>query len=75
MTIKRSRGFQGMSEQLLVRLTKQNSSNHSFIIFYLSSTPDEDHASKVLVFLTVLYESSYRSVHFSSLELFFLFFW
>ena len=29
----------------------------SFIIFYLSSTPDEDHVSKALVFLVVLYVS------------------
>ena len=34
-------------------------------IFYLSSTPDEDHVSKALVFLIVLYVSSYRWVHFS----------
>ena len=32
----------------------------SFIIFNLSSTPDEDHVSKVLVFLIGLYVSSNR---------------
>ena len=37
----------------------------SFIIFYLSSTPDEDYVLKAFVFLTVLYVSSYRWVHFS----------
>ena len=34
----------------------------AFIIFYLSSTPDEDYVSKALVFLVVLYVSSYRWV-------------
>ena len=42
----------------------------SFIIFYLSSTPDEDHVSKALVFLTVLYVSSYSWVHFSRVVIF-----
>ena len=32
----------------------------SFIIFYISSTPDEDYVSKALVFLIVLYVSSYK---------------
>ena len=32
----------------------------SFIIFYVSSTPDEDHVLKALVFLIVLYVSLYR---------------
>ena len=32
----------------------------SFIIYHLSSTPDEDHVSKALAFLIVLYVSSYR---------------
>ena len=43
----------------------------SVIIFYLSSTPDEDHGSKMLVFLIVLYMSSYRWVHFSRAVLFY----
>ena len=42
----------------------------SFIIFYLSSTSDEDHVSKPLVFLIVLYVSSYRWVNFSKALLF-----
>ena len=42
----------------------------SFIIFCFSSTPDEDHVSKALVFLIVLYVSSYRWVHFSRAVLF-----
>ena len=29
-------------------------------------TPDEDYVSKALVVLTILYVSSYRSVHFST---------
>ena len=37
----------------------------SFISFYLYSTLDEDHVSKALVFLTVLYGSSCRWVYFS----------
>ena len=39
-------------------------------MFRLSSTPDEDDGSKTLVFLIVLYVSSYRSVHFSRPVLF-----
>ena len=35
------------------------------VYYFLSSTQDEDHVSKALVFLIVLYVSSYRSVHFS----------
>ena len=42
----------------------------SFIIFYLSSTPDQEHVLNVLVFLIVLYVSSYRWVHFSRVILF-----
>jgi len=42
----------------------------SFIMFYLSSTPDEDGVSKELVFLIVLYVSSNRWVHFSGAVLF-----
>ena len=42
----------------------------SFMIFYLSSTPDEDHGSKALMFLIVLYVSSYRWVHLSRAVLF-----
>ena len=40
------------------------------LLFCLSSTPDEDDGSKTLVFLIVLYVSSYRSVHFSRPVLF-----
>ena len=43
----------------------------SCVIFYLSSTPDEDHVSKALVFLIVLYVSSYIS-EYISLEQFYL---
>ena len=42
----------------------------SFVIFYLSSTPDEDYVSKALVVLIVLYVSSCRWVHFSRAVLF-----
>ena len=42
----------------------------SFIIFYLSCTPDEDCVSKALAFLTVLYVPSYRRAHFSRAVLF-----
>ena len=38
-------------------------------LFYLSSPPDEDHESKALVFLIVLYVSLYRSGEYISLEL------
>jgi len=42
----------------------------SFIIVYLSSTPDGDHVSKAIVFWMVPYVSSYRWVHFSRVVLF-----
>ena len=41
-----------------------------FFYYFLSFTPDEDHGSKALVFLTVLYVSSYRWGHFSRAVLF-----
>ena len=65
--------FNFLSEQHCFTSTSCLSSSllpSSFIIFYLSSTPYEYHGSKALVFLTVLYVSSYRWVHFSRAVLF-----
>ena len=45
---------------VLIAPGKLSCPSSSFIIFYLSSTPDEDYVSKVLVFLIVLYVWLYR---------------